>query len=71
MVGFLRSVMEDIDIRDMDPRLAKAMIIFGLKFAEYVKEIDRDLWNRSIDYAKTYTKVEGIEINYLDDEKDE
>jgi len=63
--------MEDIDIRDMDPRLAKAMIIFGLKFAEYVKEIDRDLWNRSIDYAKTYTKVEGIEINYLDDEKDE
>ena len=62
--------MEDIDIRDMDPQLTKAMIIFGLKFAEYVKEIDRDLWDRSIDYAKTYTKVEGIEINYLDEDDD-
>jgi hypothetical protein len=47
----------------MDPRLAKAMIIFGLKFAEYTKEMDIDLWNRAIDYAKTFTKVDGVEIN--------
>lgn len=55
--------MDEIDMSDMDPRLAKAMIIFGLKFAEYTKEMDIDLWNRAIDYAKTFTKVDGVEIN--------
>ena len=55
--------MDEIDMNDMDPRLAKAMIVFGLKFAEYTKEMDIDLWNRAIDYAKTFTKVDGVEIN--------
>ena len=63
--------MDDIDIRGMDPRLTKAMIIFGLKVSEYVKEMDHDLWSRSIDYAKTFTKVDGIEINYTKDDEDE
>ncbi len=63
--------MDDIDMNDMDPRLAKAMIIFGLKFAEYTKEMDIDLWNRAIDYAKTFTKVDGVEINCNPKEKNE
>ena len=63
--------MDDIDIRGMDPRLTKAMIIFGLKVSEYVKEMDHDLWYRSIDYAKTFTKVDGIEINYTKDDEDD
>jgi hypothetical protein len=63
-VGFLGGFMDEIDMNDMDPRLAKAMIVFGLKFAEYTKEMDIDLWNRAIDYAKTFTKVDGVEINF-------
>jgi hypothetical protein len=70
-MGFLRSIMDDIDMRDMDPRLAKAMIIFGLKFAEYTKEMDYELWSRAIDYAKTFTKVDGVEINCDPREKNE
>jgi hypothetical protein len=37
-----------------------AVIEFGFKFSEYVKEVDPELWKRAIDYAVTFTKVEGV-----------
>ena len=42
-------------------------------FAYYVKENDRELFKRAVDYAKTFTEqdIEGIEINYLKDENNE
>jgi hypothetical protein len=70
-VGFLRNKMDDIDTRNMDPKLTKAMIIFGLKMAEYVKEMNEDLWLRSVDYAKTFTKVDGVEVNFNPQDKNE
>jgi len=63
--------MDDIDTRNMDPKLTKAMIIFGLKMAEYVKEMNEDLWLRSVDYAKTFTKVDGVEVNFNPQDKNE
>jgi hypothetical protein len=47
------------------------MIIFGLKMAEYVKEMNEDLWLRSVDYAKTFTKVDGVEVNFNPQDKNE
>jgi hypothetical protein len=66
--------MDEIDMNDMDPRLAKAMIVFGLKFAEYTKEMDTQYLssfsyiNNSIG-PKSIEKLEIlmpnlIEINY-------
>jgi hypothetical protein len=37
-------------------------MLFGLKFAEYVKEIDSDLWKRANDYAASFTKIDGVEF---------
>ena len=49
-----------------------AIIEFGFKFAEYVKEMDPDLWKRAVDYAKDWTQVEGVSFYYVNDEdKDE
>lgn len=45
-----------------------AIIEFGFKFAEYVKAMDKDLWSRAVDYAKDWTKVEGISFYYVNDE---
>lgn len=39
-----------------------ALIEFGFKFSEYIKEVDPELWKRGIDYAVTFTKVEGVEF---------
>lgn len=48
-----------------------AIIEFGFKFAEYVKEMNPDLWKRAIDYAKDWTQVEGVSFHYVKDEEDE
>lgn len=45
-----------------------AMIEFGLNFARYIKEVDRDMWKRAVDYAKDTTDVDGVEFNYPEDE---
>lgn len=48
-----------------------AIIEFGFKFAEYVKEMDPDLWRRAVDYAKDWTQVEGVSFHYTKDREDE
>ena len=40
-----------------------ALIEFGFKFSEYVQEVNPELWKRAIDYAVTFTKVEGVEFH--------
>jgi hypothetical protein len=52
------------EIRDPETvkRYHQAIMLFGLKFAEYVKEIDKDLWKRAGDYAASFTKVDGVEF---------
>jgi len=52
-----------------DYLLTRAVAEFGLKFAEYVNEMNPDLWRRAIDYAKHYTKVDGIEFKDVKKEK--
>jgi|LakMenEpi03Aug12_release.lakeMendotaPanAssembly.Ray.scaffolds.fasta_scaffold1644920_2 hypothetical protein len=48
-----------------------AVAEFGLKFAEYVKEVDLELWKRAVDYATDYTKVEGVEFKKNESNNDE
>ena len=55
-------------------RLASGLgdIEFSTHYADYVKEMDESLHKRAVDYAKTFTDVEGVEFNYIDeDEEDE
>ena len=50
----------------------EAVFEFSTHYAEYVKEMDETLHRRAVDYAKTFTDVEGVEFNYIDeDEEDE
>jgi len=52
-----------------DYLVTRAVAEFGLKFAEYVNEMNPDLWTRALDYAKHYTKVDGIEFRYVKKEQ--
>ena len=50
----------------------EAVFEFSTHYAHYVKEMDESLHRRAVDYAKTFTDVEGVEFNYIDeDEEDE
>lgn len=50
-------------------RYHEAIMLFGLKFGEYVREIDEDLWRRATDYAVSFTKIDGIEFIPKDKDK--
>ena len=41
-----------------------AMAEFHMKFSEYIREQDESLFYRAVDFAKTYTHVDGMEFDY-------
>ena len=49
----------------------EAVFEFSTHYAHYVKEMDENLHRRAVDYAKTFTDVEGVEFTYIDQDEDE
>ena len=45
----------------------EAVAEFGIKFAEYIKAIDPEMWRRAKDYALDYVQIDGVEFNFGDD----
>jgi hypothetical protein len=62
--------MEESDDIEKDrteaERFAEAFLIFTHYFQDYVREMDPELWKRAVDYAKTFTEVEGVEFTYAE-----
>lgn len=69
--------MEEINEEDLDPeqsqKLAEAYLSFTDKFAEYIRQMDIDLFRRAVDYAKTFTEedIPGISLTYHIPEEDD
>jgi hypothetical protein len=40
--------------------LVQAYLTFTSRFSEYIKEVDENLWNKAIDFAKDYTNIDGV-----------
>tara|TARA_Y100001937_G_scaffold94176_1_gene127678 strand:- start:488 stop:673 length:186 start_codon:yes stop_codon:yes gene_type:complete len=49
----------------------EAVFEFSTHYANYVEEMDESLHKRAVDYAKTFTDVEGVEFNYVDEEEED
>jgi hypothetical protein len=47
----------------------EAVAEFGIKFAEYIKEVNPELWRRARDYALDYVEVDGVEFNFGDEDE--
>jgi hypothetical protein len=45
--------------------LALAMIEFNGNFSKYIKEMNPELWKKAVDYAVTFTLVDGITFEYV------
>ena len=54
------------DEREEAEMLTQAFLQFTHHFQEYIKVINPELWKRAVDYAKTFTDVEGVEFTYVD-----
>ena len=61
---------ESDDLSDEERReaemLTAAFLEFTHHFQEYVREMNPELWKRAVDYAKTFTEVEGVEFTYAE-----
>lgn len=56
----------DDEILSDAEKLSLAFLSFTHHFQEYVREMNPELWKRAVDYAKTFTEVEGVEFTYAD-----
>jgi len=58
------------DLTPEDVIYLEGYISFTEHYANYVKENDRDIHNRAVDYAMTYAPedVKGIKFSYIKDE---
>jgi len=65
--------MTEEETIDVLSKLLDTILVFNKHFSSYVRQIDKDLFNRAVDYAKTFTEedVSGIALTYVDDEKEE
>ena len=41
-------------------KLVQAYLTFTSQFSEYIREVDKNLWNKAIDFAKDYTNIDGV-----------
>ena len=57
---------DDLDESEEAEKLTMAFLEFTHHFQQYVKEVDSQLWKHAVDYAKTFTDVEGVEFTYVD-----
>ena len=56
---------EDSDLTPNDgQKVLEAYFCLTRHFSQYVKEMDPALWKRAVDYAKTFTNIEGITLFY-------
>ena len=54
---------EELEQLEEELLVREALVEFSFKFSEYIREMDPELWKRAVDYAVTFTKVEGVEFS--------
>lgn len=52
--------MDDEYNEEDSAALVQAYLTFTSRFSEYIKEVDENLWNKAIDFAKDYTNIDGV-----------
>lgn len=52
-------------------KVCQAFIQFNSFFSEYIKEMDIQLWQKAVDYAKDSVNIPGVELRILDKDDEE
>jgi hypothetical protein len=67
-----RDGMSDDDMFLMN-KMLETLLVFNSHFTQYIKESNLELFNRAVDYAKTFTEEDGsgIILHYTDKEVEE
>jgi len=52
-------------------KVCQAFIQFNSFFSEYIKEMDIQLWQKAVDYAKDSVNIPGVELRIIDKDEEE
>lgn len=52
-------------------KASEAYLLFVQRFSEYVKEMDKPLWERAREYAADFTKIPGVTVELVDKDEDD
>ena len=50
---------------------SEAYLTFVLRFGEYVKEMNPELWAKAREYAADFTKIPGVSVELVDNDEEE
>ena len=59
--------MKPEDYENYSDNLVNAIMTFNGLFSDYVKQMNPDMWQRAVDYAKDYAKSGNVSFNYVKD----
>jgi len=51
-------------------KVCQAFLQFNSYFSQYIKEMDKDLWQKAVDYAKDSVDIPGVELKFIDEDDD-
>ncbi len=65
----LNMINDNLDNNDgMEKKVCQAFLQFNNYFSLYVKEVDIDLWNRAVEFAKDSVDVPGVSLKFIDND---
>ena len=63
--------MKPEDYENYEQNVLQAVMEFNTLFSDYIKQMDPDLWERAVDYAKDFAKSGNVSFNYSTDKSTE
>jgi hypothetical protein len=62
------------DFKDMDEesqlKVCQAFIQFNGLFSQYIREMDKDLWEKAVEFAKDGIDIPGVELRFIEEDED-
>ena len=63
--------MKPEDYDNYEQNVLQAIMEFNTLFSDYIKQMDPNLWERAVDYAKDFAKSGNVSFNYTVEKKPE
>jgi hypothetical protein len=63
--------MKPEDYENYEQNVLQAIMEFNTLFSDYIKQMDPELWERAVDYAKDFAKSGNVSFNYTTDKTPE
>lgn len=61
---------EDFERADEETQMkvCQAFIQFNSFFSQYIKEIDKELWKKAVDFAKDSIDIPGVTLRFIEED---